>query len=101
MRCPAGQGLDDPILAAVGVLILVDQQVVEAAGLGLPRPWETCANSSSVQQQQVVEIDGAGRLQGVLIAAIGGGGQMLLVGLGQRGGLARAEREAVFQRLMK
>ena len=52
-----GQGLDDAVLAAVGVLVLVDQQVIEAAGLGLRGPWETAAKSSSVQQQQVVEID--------------------------------------------
>ena len=60
---PGGQGLDDAVLAAVGVLVFVDQEVIEAAGLGgadLGEPREKLLG----QQQQVVEIDGAGGLQG-------------------------------------
>ena len=37
-------------------------------------------------QEQIVEIDGPGGLQGVLIAAVARGRQVLLVGFGQRGG---------------
>ena len=43
-------------------------------------------------EQHVVEIEGPGGLQGVLVAAIAGGGEMLAVGLRQRGGLLRPNR---------
>ena len=46
-----GQGLDDAVLAAVGVLVLVDQQVVEPAGLLAPHVG-VLANSSSVQSSR-------------------------------------------------
>ena len=78
---PGGQGLDDAVLGAVGVLVLVDQQVVETPGLGradLGKPRKKLLG----QQEQVIEIDRAGRLQRPLIAAVGRRGQMLLVGLG-------------------
>ena len=83
------QGLDDAILAAVGVLVLVDQEMIEAFGLRVADFGEA-GEKFLGQQQQVVEIDGAGRLQGLLIAAIGRGGQMFLVGLGDGDRLARA-----------
>ena len=38
---PGGQGLDDAILAAVGVLVLVDQEVIEALGLVRRGFWES------------------------------------------------------------
>ena len=59
---PDGQGLDDAILAGVGVLILVDQQVVEAAGLGLAHCGKFREQLFGAEQQ-VVEVDGPGRLQ--------------------------------------
>ena len=65
--------------------------MIEAAGLGLPRLGEL-AQKLLGHQQQVVEIHRAGGLQGVLVAAIGRGRQMLLVGLGQRGRLLRPDR---------
>ena len=86
---PAGQRLDDPILAAVGVLIFIDQQMIEAIGLGLPRLGKLREKLLGAEQQ-VVEIDRAGGFQGVLVAAIGRGGQMLLVGLRGGGGILRA-----------
>ena len=85
-----GQGLDDPILAAVGVLILVDQQMIESVGLGLSRLGKVGEKFFGAEQH-VVEIDGAGGLQGVLVAAIGGGGKMFAVGLRQRGGFVRPD----------
>ncbi len=86
-----GQGLDDAALAAVGVLILVDQQMIEAVGLGF-----ACLGKLGEEvfgaEQHVVKIESAGGFQGVLVAAITGGGKMLAVGLGQRGGLFRPDR---------
>ena len=65
--------------------------MIEAAGLGLPRLGERGEQLFGAKQQ-VVEIHGAGGLQSVLVAAIGRGGQMLLVGLSQGGRLFRPNR---------
>ena len=88
----AGQGLDDAVLAAVGVLILVDQQVIEAGGLG-GADFLKSREQVLDAQEQVVEVHGPGGLQGLLIAAIAGRRQVLLVGLGQRGRLLGAGRK--------
>ena len=66
---PLGQGFDDAILAAVRVLVLIDQEMVESrcfltADVG--KPFEQLFG----QQQQVVEIDRTGGLQRSLIAAV-------------------------------
>ena len=53
---PGGQRLDDAVLAAVGVLVLVDQQVGEAAGFGPANVGETLEQLFGAQQQ-IVEID--------------------------------------------
>ncbi len=59
---PLGQRPYDPILAGVGVLILVDQEVAESLGFGaahVGKPGEQFFSA----QQQIVEIDGTGLLQ--------------------------------------
>jgi len=73
------QGLDDPVLAAVGVLILVYQEVVEPAGLFAPRGGIALEEFLGTQQQ-VVEIDGPGGLQRLLIPRVGRRGQVFAVG---------------------
>ena len=70
----AGQGREDPLLDGAGVLILVDQQVVEPAGLvaaGLLVGREQLIH----EQQQVVEVHGPGGAHRVLVAAVAGGGE--------------------------
>ena len=79
---PAGQRLHDAILAAVGVLIFVDQQVIERSASARRTSANVCEQFFGAQQQ-IVEIDRAGLLERLLIAAIGHRGQMFFVGRGQ------------------
>ncbi len=84
------QGFDDPVLRAVGVLILVDEQVREPRRLLLPRLGKALKQLLR-QQQQVVEIDGPRQLERFLIPPIAAGRQMLLVRAGQAGRLVRPD----------
>ena len=87
---PGGQVFYDSILAAVGVLIFIDQEMIEAVGLGLA-DFGKLGKKIFGTKQQVVEIQCPGGFQGVLISAIGRGGKVFFVGLGQIGGLVRAD----------
>ena len=73
-RVVAGEGREDPFLDAAGVLILVDEEVVEPAGLGAANLLVGCEEFVD-EQKQVVEVDCPGRLEGFLIAAVAGGGE--------------------------
>ena len=84
------QGFYNPILTAVGVLIFIDQEMIEAVGLGLA-DFRELGKKIFGANQQVVEIQCPSRFQGVLVAAKGGGGKMFLVGLGQIGGLVGSD----------
>ena len=81
----AGQRRDDPFLDAAGVLIFVDEQVIEPRRLGLSDIL-VLGEKIVHHQQKVVEIDGAGRPQGLLVAAVSRGGQFPgVAGIGREG----------------
>ena len=88
---PAGQRLDDLILAAVRVLVLVDQHVIEPLRLGAAH-GRKLGQQLFGQQQQVVEIDGAQALEIVLITTVGSGSQLLSIGFGHGGCLVGSHR---------
>jgi len=86
----ARQKADDAILAGVGVLVFVDEHVVETAGL-LAADRGRAGQEILGRQQQVVEVEGRGRLQGPLVTPVGRGRQVVLVGLGRGGGRVRVD----------
>ena len=53
---PFGQRLDDPILTEIGILILIDEDMIEPAGFGLQRLGKFREDLFG-QQQLVVEVD--------------------------------------------
>ncbi len=63
-----GQRLDDAVLRAIGVLVFVDQQVLEARGFGRPRGRKVLEQLLGTKEQ-IIEVDGARRLQGALVSA--------------------------------
>ena len=78
----AGERREDPLLDAAGVLVFVDEQVIEAAGLGPPRVF-VVREEFVHEEQQVVEVDRASRAQRVLVAAIARRGERpAVVGVG-------------------
>jgi len=79
---PRRQRLDDPVLAAVGVLVLVDQYVIELSGLVLQN-IPVLGEQFFGTQQQIVKVHSAAVLERPLIAAVGHCRQVLFVGLCQ------------------
>ncbi len=76
---------DQRVLGVVGVLVLVDQHVPE------PPPVLLAQVGERLQQvhrghDQVVEVERVGRLQPLLVLAVGVGVDLLVVGLGPCGG---------------
>ena len=69
-----GQRRQDSLLDAAGVLIFVDENMVEPAGLGQPHLL-VIREEFLHHEQQVVEVDHSGRPQGMLVAAVAGGRQ--------------------------
>ena len=61
---------DQLVLGPVGVLVLVDQHVLEAAAGSRRARRGCCWNSSHGLDQQVVEVHGAGPLQAGLVLAV-------------------------------
>ncbi len=61
-------------MAAVGVLVFVDEDVIEAASFGAADGGEFRQQFFGVEEE-IVEVDGADTLEVVLIATIGGGGE--------------------------
>ena len=90
---PLGQGMHDAILQTVGVLVFVDQQVVESRRLGEARVG-VLEEKLLRQQQQVVEVDSAGGFQRSLVFGVGQRSQKLLVAFGHGLGLRGANRAA-------
>ena len=86
----AGERFDDLVLAVVGVLVFVDEHVIEPLGFGAANGGEASEKLHG-EQQQVVEIDGADALEILLIAAVGGGRQVLAVSANGVGRLLGAE----------
>ena len=68
---PPHERLGQLELDAVGVLVLVDLQVVEA-GLMAGKDFGKVTEEPMREQQEIVEIDAAAALEGLLIAAISG-----------------------------
>ncbi len=75
-------------LDAVGVLVLVDLHVVEAA-LMAGEDVGKVAEEPMREQQEIVEIDGAAALEGLLIAAISGRRQEIEIVFDELGRLLR------------
>ena len=71
----AGQRRHDPFLDAAGVLVFVDEQVIEPGRLGLPNVF-VFGEEVVDDEQQVVEVDGARCSQGLLVAAVSRGSQL-------------------------
>ncbi len=90
----AGQGLDHPVLRAVGVLAFVDQQIAE---FGLPAQAGFGIAFQHLQRQadQVVEIDRVEGLQAALVARVQRGDVFLAQALGMLLGLFRAQRQVL------
>ena len=81
----AGERRENPLLDTARILVFVDQQVVEAAGLNAADVL-MLGEELIHEQQQVVEVDCAGGLQGVLVAAVAGRGERpAVVGVGRDG----------------
>ena len=71
-----GQQLDDPVLGAVGVLVLVDQDVAPEPAV----PGQDLRNlrqQAHDQQEQVVEVHGAGLPQPLVVAGVDERGLLL------------------------
>ena len=80
------EGLDDQELNAVGVLILVDLHVVKAV-LMLFEDLGVFGKKGVRLEEEIVEVEGGGRFEGVLVAAIGDGGEDVAVVVAMFGGV--------------
>ncbi len=76
---PAGQRLHDLVLAAVRVLVLVDEHVIEPLA-SARRTAGNLASNSSVSSSRSSKSTAPRRFKIVLITAIAGGGQLLALG---------------------
>lgn len=87
-----GEGLHDPVLAFVGILVFIDEDLVKASGF-LSENSGKAGEELVDQQQEVVEVDGTESFEFLLIAAIGDGGEGRAVAVGEvhgGGGIDRA-----------
>ena len=93
----AGEGREDPLLNAAGVLVFVDEDVVEAPRLG-EADILVLVEQLLDEHEEVVEVDRPGDAKIVLIAAVAGGGEgPVLWGVGREGldGAVGADRGAL------
>ena len=70
----AGEGREDPLLNAAGVLVFVDENVVEAPRLG-EADILVLGKELLDEHEEIVEVDRPGDAQIVLVAAVAGGGE--------------------------
>ncbi len=86
-----GERFHDSVLAAVGVLVLVDQKVVKATGFFATYLLEVREQLLG-QQEQVIKVDDAQRFKLALVFAIGDRGQQLPISVRFQAGFVRSNR---------
>ena len=70
----AGQSGEDSLLDAAGVLVFVDEDVIEAASFSEPHRF-VVGKEFLDHQQQVIKVDRPGEPERLLIASVAGGRQ--------------------------
>ncbi len=88
------QVFGDPILAAVGVLVFVDEHMI-VVGRFFVADRGVLVEQRFGLQQQIVEVHRPASSQGILVATIGGGGKVFAVGRRDVGRLLRLNRRVL------